>query len=201
VIRWAHEMEMVGQYPWGIADGKLYVAAYRYLHQRAQQLGLRNLVWIWSPAGNRNALDYWPGADVVDWVGISIYATPEWHPDGSGHLPSFQRLMDEKYHLVEPLGKPVIVAEVGVNASPQETQRWLSEAISQLTQFPRLIGWVYFNQIQPDVVPLTIGQPNWSLPEAQVDYLVKHWPHHPRRASAQVQLQEVLTRQQKDADR
>jgi beta-mannanase len=195
LLRWAHEMEIVGQYPWSVADAKSYVAAYRYIHHRAQQLGIQNLIWIWSPAGNRNALDYWPGADVVDVVGISIYATPEWHPDSTGSLPSFQRLMMEKYRLVEPLHKPILVAEVGVNAAAREQQQWLSEAIQQLAQFPRLIGWVYFNQIQPEVVPLPIGSPNWSLQPGPLDYLVQHWPYRRPQTPAQKQLQDVLTRQ------
>jgi cellulose synthase (UDP-forming) len=183
VIRWAHEMEIVGQYPWSVQDAKSYIAAYRYIHQRSRQLGVNNLVWLWSPAGNKNAVNYWPGGDVVDWVGISIYATPEWDPDRSGKLPSFQRLMQEKYHLVKQWRKPVIVAEVGVNATPPEKQRWLSQAIHQLSQFPQLIGWVYFNQIQPEIVPLPIGQPNWSLQSEQVDYLVKNWPRDRTNAS------------------
>jgi cellulose synthase (UDP-forming) len=182
VLRWAHEMEIVGQYPWSVQDAKLYVAAYRYIHQRARQLGVNNLIWLWSPAGNRNSVDYWPGKDVVDWVGISIYATPEWNPDGSGELPSFQRLMQQKYDLVRQWRKPVIVAEVGVNAVPQKQQQWLSQAINHLSQFPQLMGWIYFNQIQPEIVPLPIGQPNWSLQSEQVDYLVKNWPRDKKKA-------------------
>jgi beta-mannanase len=195
LLRWAHEMEIVGQYPWSVADAQSYVAAYRYIHQRAQQLGIHNLIWIWSPAGNRNALEYWPGTDVVDMVGISIYATPEWHPDRSGTLPSFQRLMTDKYRLVEPLHKPILVAEVGVNAAAREQQQWLAEAIQHLAQFPRLIGWVYFNQIQPEVVPLPIGTPNWSLQSGPLEYLVQHWPYRRPQTPAQKQLQDILTRQ------
>jgi cellulose synthase (UDP-forming) len=183
ILRWAHEMEIVGQYPWSVQEPKLYVAAYRYIHQRAKQLGVNNLIWLWSPAGNRNAVDYWPGEDVVDWVGISIYATPEWNPDGSGELPSFQRLMYQKYDLVRKWHKPTIVAEVGVNATPAQQQQWLSQAIHQLSQFPQLIGWIYFNQIQPEIVPLPIGQPNWSLQSEQVDYLVKNWPQPKTKAA------------------
>ncbi len=192
IFRWAHEMEVVGQYPWSVEDSKLYIAVYRYVHERSRQLGVNNLIWLWSPAGNKSSVDYWPGSDVVDCVGFSIYATPEWNPNGSGELPSFQSLMKQKYYLARQWHKPVIVAEVGINATPYEKQQWLSQAIHQLYQFPQLIGWVYFNQIQPEIIRLQIGQPNWSLQPEQVDYLEKNWPHHKPNSSAQEELQDLL---------
>ena len=192
IFRWAHEMEIVGQYPWSVEDPKLYIAAYRYVYQRSQQLRVTNLIWLWSPAGNKSSINYWPGADVVDCVGFSIYATPEWNPDGSGELPSFKQLMQQKYYLADQWQKPIIVAEVGVNAGSHKKQLWLSEAIHELSQFPKLIGWVYFNQIQPKIVPLQIGQPDWSLQSEQVNYLERNWPRLKTKASIQEELQDLL---------
>jgi beta-mannanase len=194
LLRWGHEMEIINQYPWSVDNPQAYIAAYRHFVTRSHQLGVDNIIWVWSPAGNANAINYWPGEDVVDIVGISIYATPEWHPDGIQALPSFARLMEQKANLWQRWRKPVLVAEVGVNGSPQAQQQWLIQAIQQLKQFPSVIGWIYFNQIQPDIVPLAIGQPNWSLPTEQVDYLVRHWPHRHTTLSAQEQLRNLFER-------
>ena len=180
LLRWGHEMEIVGQYPWSVDDPKRYVAAYRHMVNRSRQLGITNILWIWSPAGNSNAVYYWPGEDVVDIIGISIYATVEWHPDGHNSLPSFDRLMQQKYGMADALAKrwhkPMMVAEVGVNANPDAQQAWLKQAIHQLGKFPDVVAWVYFNQIQPMIVPLSIGQPDWSLKPQQVENLEQNWP-------------------------
>ena len=194
LLRWGHEMEMIGQYPWSVADSKAYIAAYRYLFDRAKQLGVKNILWVWSPAGNTNAVNYWPGNDVVDVVGISIYATPEWHPDGAQTLPSFARLMQQKAQAFKPWHKPVLIAEVGVNARPQQQQEWLTQAIRDLPQFPQVLGWVYFNQIQPNIVPLAIDRPDWSLNSDSAHRLVQLWPQiHPELSPAE-KLDKLLSR-------
>jgi cellulose synthase (UDP-forming) len=176
LLRWGHEMEIVGQYPWSVADAQAYIRAYRHLVARARQLGIDNIIWVWSPAGNANAINYWPGEDMVDIVGISIYATPEWHPDRTHSLPSFDRLMQQKAKVLYHWKKPILIAEVGVNAPPDEQKQWLIQAIDQLKKFPSVIGWVYFNQIQPEIVPLAIPRPNWKLDPTAVESLVEQWP-------------------------
>jgi len=192
VLRWGHEMELVGQYPWSVAEASQYIAAYRHLVARSQQLKISNILWLWSPAGNANAIAYWPGEDVVDLVGISIYATVAWHPDGHNSLPSFERLMQQKYGLAKRWLKPVIIAEVGVEGSPAVQEAWVNEAIQQLHQFPKIAAWVYFNQIQPEIVPLAIGRPDWSLKLPQVQYLEKHWPIPQNQTDLQPNLLESL---------
>jgi len=129
---------------------------------------------------------------VVDLVGISIYATVAWHPDGHNSLPSFERLMQQKYGLAKRWLKPVIIAEVGVEGSPAVQEAWVNEAIQQLHQFPKIAAWVYFNQIQPEIVPLAIGRPDWSLKLPQVQYLEKHWPIPQNQTDLQPNLLESL---------
>jgi cellulose synthase (UDP-forming) len=192
LLRWGHEMEIVGQYPWSVADAQAYITAYRYLVTRARQLGIDNIIWIWSPAGNANAIHYWPGEDVVDIVGISIYATPEWHPDRTQSLPSFDRLMQQKAKVLYHWKKPILVAEVGVNAPPQAQKQWLIQAIDQLRKFPNVMGWVYFNQIQPEIVPLAIGRPNWKLDRTAAQSLVEQWPKFESDQSPQQKMAALL---------
>ena len=55
-----------------------YVRAWRHVHALFAAAGAANVAWVWSPnlrdypAGNR-ADRYYPGDDVVDWVGIDAY--------------------------------------------------------------------------------------------------------------------------------
>jgi cellulose synthase (UDP-forming) len=172
-FRFGHEMEIVGQYPWSKADAKGFIAVYRYVYEFAKREGANNLIWVWSPAGFMEAKHYWPGSEYVDLIGVSIYATREWSKDNT--LPSFESLMSDKYWFSSYYNKPIIAVEVGVNGSEAEKRQWLDAAISSLNKFPQLKGWVYFNQEQPDLVPLTIGKPDWSLSSDTAKHLQRSW--------------------------
>ena len=54
-----------------------YVAAYRHIHAVFAQYGVTKAVWAWVPTGwkgNYNKLaPYYPGNDVVDWIGWDPY--------------------------------------------------------------------------------------------------------------------------------
>ena len=175
VLRWGHEMEIADQYPWSKVAAKNYVAAYRHIVDLARWQGLDNVLWMWSPAGNHDAKAYWPGDDYVDQVGVSIYATKEWNLRSPEKLPSFAQLMRQKYWLAQRYNKPFVIAEVGVAGAEAEKEAWMQDAIASLPRFPRIQAWVYFNQRQPDIVPLEIGQPQWQLSERDVQQLVDQW--------------------------
>ncbi|MEB3161223.1 MAG: glycosyltransferase [Synechocystis sp.] len=177
LLRFAHEMEIVDQYPWSKADAQQYIAAYRHVVDLARRLGVKNVAWVWSPAGNESAQAYWPGDAYVDYVGISIYATPEWTWGlaPAGKLLSFRELIAHKYWPVEKFHKPMILTEVGVNADEVAKQQWLDDSVTILQEFPAIKAWVYFNQVQPDIVPLDIGVPQWQLNRAQAERLMQRW--------------------------
>ncbi len=177
LLRFAHEMEMVGQYPWSKTDAQSYIAAYRHVVDLARELPMNNLFWVWSPAGNPEAKAYWPGANYVDYVGISIYATPEWTWEmaSPGKNLSLADLISMKYWVAEEYQKPMILTEVGVNAPSLTKQQWLKESVTAFTKFPAIKAWVYFNQVQPNIVPLEIGQPHWELNSGEITHLMRAW--------------------------
>jgi cellulose synthase (UDP-forming) len=123
LLRFGHEMDQVGQYPWSISDGDRYVRMLRHVHATMAPTGISNVRWVWSPAGNRNADQYWPGDQYVDLIGISIYSSRGFSADGS--LPSFTKLYEEKRWLHERYRKPVLLAEIGVSDSATDKQAWL----------------------------------------------------------------------------
>lgn len=176
LIRWGHEMERVGQYPWSKEDSKGYIAAYRYVVDFSRNIGITNIFWIWSPAGNKEAEKYWPGKEYVDAIGVSVYATKEWNEsDNYDSVLPFEKLMVEKYWFAKRYRKPLIIAEVGVNDISNKKEAWLTAAMKSLSNFPEVKAWVYFNQIQPEIVPLLFSQPNWELTHQQVEILAYSW--------------------------
>jgi beta-mannanase len=176
LLRWGHEMEIVNQYPWSHRNPQAYIKAYRYIVDFSRKMGIGNILWVWSPAGNKEAMQYWPEEDYVDFIGISIYADKRFNfKSNNDNLPSFKSLMSEKYWFADRYNKPIIVTEFGVAAEEQEKSQWLIAAIKTVAKFPQVKALVYFNQIQPDIVPLSIGQPNWELNKTQVNTLAQTW--------------------------
>jgi beta-mannanase len=165
LVRFAHEMDHTGQYPWSVRQGADYVRLYRAVWQRAhQQSRCRRLHWVWSPAGNGDARPFWPGGDAVDLIGVSVYSSPRW--SRRGELSSFAEIYDRRRWLHANYRKPVLIAEMGISGTTEQRRRWLLEARDALARYPELIGWVYFNAPQPRWIPLETGHEDWTLPSA-----------------------------------
>jgi hypothetical protein len=72
LVRWAQEMDLYGRYPWSVDDPAMYRAAYRHVVSIFREQGATNIQWVWSPSGNAGSDVYYPGADVVDYVGMTV---------------------------------------------------------------------------------------------------------------------------------
>ncbi|MGB8463837.1 MAG: glycosyl hydrolase [Terrimicrobiaceae bacterium] len=140
------------------ADGpERFVAAWRHIVKLMRGEGASNLLWIWHPdvidtpevAWNRFE-NYYPGDDVVDWVGVSCYGylAPRdgWEPG------SFRELMDPAYQRLQKLApsKPIIVAEFGqTSGNPRlSAGEWAARALDDVLggRWPRVIGFSWWNE-------------------------------------------------------
>lgn len=134
-----------------------FVAAWRHIVKLMRGEGANNLLWVWHPDANdqpdvawNHFENYYPGDDVVDWVGFSCYGylTPrdDWDPK------AFRDTLDLAYHRVQKLapGKPIIVAEFGhASGHPkQDATAWAAAALSDLLaqRWPRIIGFSWWNE-------------------------------------------------------
>lgn len=165
-LRWAQEMDLVGLYPWSTGDSAAYRAAYRHLVALFREAGADNVRWVWSPSGNAGSLDYYPGDDVVDYIGVTILEDAGW--DALANLPprTFSDLMREKYRIFSTIPKPIIVAELGVSGDPSRQASWLQDAGQSLPSFPSVRALVYFDAVNAlnNHMPT---EPDWRVtPEA-----------------------------------
>ncbi|MEZ5230558.1 MAG: glycosyl hydrolase [Acidimicrobiales bacterium] len=93
LLRFAHEANG-DWYPWSEtrndnSPGE-YVAVWRYVHDRFEQAGADNVIWVWAPNVSRSRAGRWPiypGDDYVDLVGLV------------GLLGALRRDADERPHL------------------------------------------------------------------------------------------------------
>jgi len=133
-----------------------FVAAFRHLVQTIRGAGADNITWVFhldvndSPDVKWNRFEqYYPGDDVVDWIGVSAYGplTPM-----RTECDSFREMMDRTSRRLDRLapGKPVVVVEFGCTAgSPAaKPDEWAEAAFSALfsNRWPRIIGFSWWSE-------------------------------------------------------
>jgi beta-mannanase len=176
LVRWGHEMDLkvlvrrgqepdpVDRYPWANGDAPGYVAAYRHFVATCRAAGAPNVAYVWSPGGDPGLEDYWPGAEVVDYVGTTVLGFAEWDVSRGAERPAtFRELFDPRYRLLEGYGKPVLVCELGTTGPPEDRRRWLAAAAEALAAYPLLRAVVYFDAVDP-VAWGVLGRPDWRVP-------------------------------------
>jgi len=161
IVRWGHEMEnLTGRYPWATSNSGAYISAYRYVVDKCRAIA-PNALYMWSPAGNRNLPSYWPGANYVDLVGLSVYDYPAWEVSYYGYNRTFHENFGERYGYVAGYGKPIFIAEFGATGST--SVEWLSSALADMANFPLLQAAVFFNAQDPVGWGANFPAPDWRV--------------------------------------
>lgn len=151
ILRFAHEMNG-NWYPWseginGNGEGD-YVRAWRHVHNIFEQVGANRLVvWLWAP--NRvNQIQkrpapaaFYPGDDVVDWIGMSGYYRPydelaNFETTYGLTLPKLREAADTK---------PIFLAEIGATEANNHKQYWIADLFRGLDENPDIIGFAWFS--------------------------------------------------------
>lgn len=163
-VRWGHEMENVtGRYPWASQDSEGYIKAYKYFVDRCRSVA-DNVYYVWSPVGNKELVNYWPGKEYADYVGLSVYEYPEWDMHYFKKERSFDEILSEKYELVEGYDRPIMISEFGVTGSPEYQRSWLAAGAKLLSSFPMLKSIIYFNATDTEGVwGEDLATPDWSI--------------------------------------
>ncbi len=172
LIRWGHEMDLDGLYPWSQGDPSAYVAAYQHVVDLFRSEGATNALWVWSPGGQLSSLEYYPGDGYVDYVGISVLEYTRWEIEiARVETPRpLTTLVNEKYDLLASLGKPMILAEIGIDLDPTLKTERINEMIQMLPSYPSIRGVVYFNYQNPGN-QFDQDRPQWALSAADMDAL------------------------------
>ncbi len=163
-VRWGHEMEYVtGRYPWAQVEYSEYISAYRYFVDTCRSM-TKNIVYVWSPAGNKGLQKYWPGREYADYVGVSVYGFPDHDLFHYGKVHSFDEIFAEKYMRVEGFDRPIMITELGVTGGKGHQFSWVNEAMRSFPRYPLLKSIVYFNAIDSrSAWPKNFAVPDWQI--------------------------------------
>ena len=158
-IRFAHEMELADLYPWSGQDPSLYIAAYRHVVELFRNDGAQQARWVWSPAGNVGAGDYYPGDDVVDVVGVTMLYDVYFYPD---YKPNFDDIASGRAFL-QNIGKPVWITEFGAGKHDPAFQREITTQALNNFQADGYQALVYLNTADSNIVGPDYRLPNFDV--------------------------------------
>jgi hypothetical protein len=118
-----------------------YAAAYRHIVARFRNAGATNVTWIFnlkSPSFPDLSDLYYPGDDVIDWIGTSVH---NFGIATGGRWVSFANLIADFVSWATPRGKPLIVTEWTSNEDPDDPDRkaaWIDAAAAAVHATPQL---------------------------------------------------------------
>lgn len=154
--------EMNGDwFPWsgvfyGAENGgnEVFKKAWRYVVDRVRARGAKNIRWVFHvnafPAINDHwnlMASYYPGAEYVDWLGLSIYGKQF---RNLGNWAEFGDLIDWPYREITAIDpdKPVMLAEFGVGEFPKSGSKakWFRDAFRMIPTYPRIKAAIYWHE-------------------------------------------------------
>ena len=102
-------------YPWFTEDsdaGEWFKKAWVHVYEIFKNHNANNVIWVWNPWKSENIVDYYPGKEYVDWLGIDILNYPNYNSTGSDI--SFKELYQPFFLAFQKLpDTPVMISEFG----------------------------------------------------------------------------------------
>jgi endoglucanase len=166
-IRWGHEMDKRnGQFIWSRWPHRDFISAFRRMASICRTEAPRARI-MWSPIGEPGSERYYPGAEWVDVVGLSVFGLEPWEEARFGKALSFDEIFGPRYARAAAFGKPVIIAELGYSGSPDYVAAWDRDvAAAGRDRFPLLEGIIRFNARDVHDWPDGFGRPDWRMGRA-----------------------------------
>jgi beta-mannanase len=171
IIRFAHEQSTEpGERPWypWQGDPEAYREAFRHIVTLFRDEGADNVQFLWSAMWlNSWASQYYPGDDVVDWVGTTVLnhgtgATAEW-----AKWRTFYDLFHEQYQAALQWSKPIMITELATAEFGGDKATWIQDCYTSLqTQYP-LVRAVLLFEVESDREWPIIDWSIASSPESQ----------------------------------
>lgn len=145
-----------------LADGpERFRDAYRHIIDLFRKEGVKNITWcfhVYPPQDTgvenelhqswNNMINYYPGDDYIDWIGISVYGAF----DRGTTWNSFTEILDGAYAELSAISvkKPLAVFEFGVLEDPSQGNKtaWIQDALQSIEsgRYPRIKAISYWNE-------------------------------------------------------
>lgn len=133
-------------------DSELYIEAYRHIYRIVKQEKADNVLFVWNPHDRSypnfkwNSPElYYPGAQFVDWVGLTGYNGGTSYPNDTWRSFNYiYRSLYNEYLLKYP-GKPFMITEFACNEAGGDKKAWINECMNSLKNYPNIRIAVWFD--------------------------------------------------------
>ncbi len=127
-----------------------FVAAFRHYVAVVRGQGATNISFglVLTPYTFNNPSAWYPGDDVVDWIGTDAYNTANCNGNGNAWR-SLATAGAAFYKWAAPHGKPLMLAEWGSAEDPSDPghkAQWFTDAEATLASWPAVKAVAYFDQ-------------------------------------------------------
>jgi hypothetical protein len=155
--------EMNGNWvSYGMDPANFKVAYSKFINAFANRgIGGSQVRWVFAPNGwstpPGRIVDYYPGHDLVDVIGISAYNWGNWTPDPGWQTP--QQAMGPFLNELRAFApnKPYLITQTASGPSGGNRDQWLRDMFAYLAADPNVIGMLYFN------IHNSSSEPNWII--------------------------------------
>jgi beta-mannanase len=172
-LRPFHEMNNA-VYPWSVGQSGNtaddLMRAWGYMHDRFTRIGATNVLWVWSPNAENDALpfaDIYPGDQYVDWLAVDAYNGGAQLPWGGWLMP--RQLFRRSYLSLTKLStdKPIMIAETASVDQSGARANWIAELYNGVPSlYSRVDAIVWF---QADTT--SRGEADWRILQTTPDSL------------------------------
>ena len=114
---------------------------------RSEGIDETKVRWVFAPnawsVGHHSMADYYPGDDIVDFVGISVY-------NFGASVGRWTSVFESGMAAVETVRsfaptKPYLITQIGSSTSGGDRDAWLREMFAFAATDPNVVGLIYFN--------------------------------------------------------
>lgn len=157
-----------------MADPDLFISVYRTVYQIFEEEGVDNCIWIYNP-NDRNAppnkwndaLNYYPGNDYVQMIGVTGYNNGTYYTQWSEEWREFDEIYDHIAQLyTEPFGRfPWMITEFSSSSVGGDKVAWIDNMFQTISNYPNIKIAVWFDSADWDSEG-NVARPYW-LDETQ----------------------------------
>ncbi|MDH5380469.1 MAG: glycosyl hydrolase [Cyclobacteriaceae bacterium] len=160
-LRFAHEMNDPYRYPWGPQNNspEEFKAAWNYLADRFDSIGVSNVIWVWSPHPAYPYTDYFPERN-VDWIGITAlnYGTvapwSQWW--------TFDETFSKCYNELSGYNIPFMITEFASLGVGGDRPKWYYDALKSVPEkYPLVHAMLFFHAAKDNTT--TYKSLDWTL--------------------------------------
>ncbi|HWP97075.1 MAG TPA: glycosyl hydrolase [Syntrophomonadaceae bacterium] len=134
-------------------DTDLYIDAWRHIYNIFKAQGANNVLFVWNPHDRtypnfkwNSPSCYYPGADYVDWVGLTCYNNGTSH--SADKWRSFNQMYQPVYndYLRQYPGKPFMITEFSCNEVGGDKKAWIKDCLASLPNYPNIRIATWYDQ-------------------------------------------------------